>query len=230
MFDGVDKDDRLRGTNSMPRAELVVEVPPGTWIHGVSTARPDVAFRVVTALSGGETGVVLVEVSAGDPLALAADVRRHETVRDVDLLWKREETTLLQVEVRDPLLLRPAVQARVPLRTPFVVRDGEVTWEVTTSTERLSALGERLEDLGVGYHLQSVHGLEGEADPVLTDRQRETLLTAVELGYYESPRRATLTDVAADLAVAKSTCSDTLHRAESNVVAWFVDEYLADRS
>lgn len=53
----------------------------------------------------------------------------------------------------------------------------------------------------------------------LTDRQRDVVETAVELGYYDVPRDATLEDVAAELDVAASTVSDHLRKAESEVMA-----------
>ncbi|WP_232702462.1 helix-turn-helix domain-containing protein [Halobacterium wangiae] len=52
----------------------------------------------------------------------------------------------------------------------------------------------------------------------LTDRQREVVETATELGYYEVPREATLDDVAAELDVAASTVSDHLRKAEAEVM------------
>lgn len=52
----------------------------------------------------------------------------------------------------------------------------------------------------------------------LTDRQREVLDAAVDLGYYEVPREATLDEVAAELGVAASTVSDHLRKAESAVL------------
>ncbi|PSP71675.1 hypothetical protein BRC80_05105 [Halobacteriales archaeon QH_9_66_26] len=53
----------------------------------------------------------------------------------------------------------------------------------------------------------------------LTDRQREVVATAAELGYYTVPRTATLADVAAVLGVAASTVSDHLRKAESAVMS-----------
>jgi predicted DNA binding protein len=50
------------------------------------------------------------------------------------------------------------------------------------------------------------------------------LLTAVECGYYDTPRECSLTELAGELGVAKSTCSETLHRIEEVVVKRFVRE------
>jgi hypothetical protein len=63
-----------------------------------------------------------------------------------------------------------------------------------------------------------------ESSDLLTQRQRELLTAAVEAGYYETPRACTLTQLADQLGMAKSTVSETLHRAEGRVIREFVDE------
>jgi predicted DNA binding protein len=55
-------------------------------------------------------------------------------------------------------------------------------------------------------------------DPLLTDRQRRLLETARDRGYYDTPRRITLTELANELDFAASTCSEVLHRAEERIV------------
>jgi len=57
---------------------------------------------------------------------------------------------------------------------------------------------------------------------LLTDRQRELLLAAVDAGYYDTPRECSLTDLATELDMAKSTVSETLHRAEGTIIEEFV--------
>lgn len=51
----------------------------------------------------------------------------------------------------------------------------------------------------------------------LTERQREILRTAIELGYYEKPRSASQTDIAERLGIAASSVSDHLRRIEAKV-------------
>lgn len=46
----------------------------------------------------------------------------------------------------------------------------------------------------------------------------EELVEEIDRGYYDTPRRTTLVDLAEDLDMAKSTCSEILHRAEERVV------------
>jgi DNA-binding CsgD family transcriptional regulator len=52
---------------------------------------------------------------------------------------------------------------------------------------------------------------------LLTDRQREVLDVAVDLGYYEVPRRATHRDVAERLGLSVGTVSEHLQKIEARV-------------
>jgi DNA-binding CsgD family transcriptional regulator len=52
----------------------------------------------------------------------------------------------------------------------------------------------------------------------LTDRQQEILLTALEMGYYEQPRRATSEELAEQLDCTKTTVGEHLRKAEEKVL------------
>ncbi|WP_255170489.1 helix-turn-helix domain-containing protein [Natrononativus amylolyticus] len=64
----------------------------------------------------------------------------------------------------------------------------------------------------IGDHAQAAGGR-------LTDRQREALAVAHELGYYDVPRSVGLEAVAAELDCAKATASTLLRRGEARLVA-----------
>jgi predicted DNA binding protein len=58
----------------------------------------------------------------------------------------------------------------------------------------------------------------GETDAGLTDSQREALLVAVDAGYFEEPRNATLGDVAAALDISQPAASGLLRRGIKRLV------------
>ncbi|WP_276270669.1 helix-turn-helix domain-containing protein [Haloarcula litorea] len=58
----------------------------------------------------------------------------------------------------------------------------------------------------------------GDTDAGLTDSQREALLVAVERGYFEEPRNATLSEVAADLGISQPAASGLLRRGIKRLV------------
>jgi hypothetical protein len=52
----------------------------------------------------------------------------------------------------------------------------------------------------------------------LTDRQRQVLSIALEVGYYDEPRRASLEDVAAEAGLATGTVAEHVRKAETKLV------------
>jgi predicted DNA binding protein len=211
----------------MPHAKLTIDIPEHTWISELSTNHPEISFQVVTSIRGDNTGIGLVRLLATDPLAVITEIQAREDVESLELLWKHEDEALVQIETSNPLPLLPVWRAGVPLKMPFDIRDGQATWEVTTSTDRLSNLQSQLDGLGISFSLEHVRDIEeSQADRLLTDRQQEVLSTAIDVGYYRAPREATLGDVADTLGVANATCSDILHRAEGHIIHWFVAEHM----
>ena len=211
----------------MPHAKLKIDIPDDTWIGDISTAHPELLFQVVTSIPGQGTGIGLVRLTASDPLPIITDIQARDDVKNLELLWKHDDEALLQIETVNPLPLLPVWRAGVPLKMPFDIQNGEATWKVTTSTSRLSNLREQLDGLGICFAIEHVREIDaGQADRLLTDRQQEVLLAAVEAGYYRAPRESTLGDVADILDIANATCSDVLHRAEGHVIHWFVEEHL----
>jgi DNA-binding CsgD family transcriptional regulator len=58
-----------------------------------------------------------------------------------------------------------------------------------------------------------------ELSAMLTDRQREILDTAVEVGYYEVPRRATHEDIAEALDLSTTTVGEHLRKIEARMLS-----------
>jgi hypothetical protein len=206
----------------MPRAELSLTIPEGTWIGDISRSH-DVTFRILAALPGDESGVGLAEVTAPDLPAVLADVERRDVVTSMEILSHRDDTALIQFETSMPLLLFPVQGSGIPLEMPFSLEDGEASWEVTAPQERLSQLGDQLDEFGIPFQVERLHQ-RVESEQLLTDSQLELIEAAVEQGYYDTPRDCSLTDLAEAVGIAKSTCSETLHRAEEKIIKQFVDE------
>ena len=63
------------------------------------------------------------------------------------------------------------------------------------------------------------YGSEGRLGSVLTDRQREILTAAVEQGYYEVPRQATIRDIADEIGLSQATVGEHLQKIEARVLS-----------
>jgi len=201
----------------MPRAKLTLTLPEGVWIGELSRSYPEALFRILAAIPGDDDGVGLLEITAADLVGVLRDMEDAPEVTEIELFRRTDETVLLQFETTEPLLLEPMQGSGVPIEMPFDIVDGEVSWEVTAPRERLSALAEQLDAFGIRFDVEYIRG-ELAAEQLLTDQQRRLVEAATEAGYYDTPRTCSLTELAEEVGIAKSTCSETLHRAESKII------------
>lgn len=209
----------------MPHAELTVTLPPAVWIGAISREFPDATFRVLSAVPRDEEGFGLVEVRTDDPDAVVAWMRDAPAVTSVEPINREADGVVVQFETSQPLLLASVQASGVPLSLPVEITNGQAHLELTASRDRIAALGESFDDLGVPYSLDRLYESVDAAAP-LTEKQREVLLAALERGYYDTPRTITLSELADELEMANSTCSEILHRAEGAVVKAFVADRL----
>jgi hypothetical protein len=221
MFGNTNPVER-RISSYMPRAELAITVPEGVWIGDVSRRYPETRVRILAAFADEQDGVGLVEVSGTDVEPFVDALGAQEELTELTLLSRTDDRALVQFETSMPLLLFPIQGSGVPLELPFDLQDGQGTWEITASRERLSRLGEQLDEFGIPFTVETIHQ-RVEDEQLLTDRQERLVRTAVDCGYYDTPRTCTLTELAEEVGIAKSTCSETLHRAEEKVVKQFVE-------
>ncbi len=206
----------------MPEATLRLDIPEGVWIGSITREFPEATLRILAATSDETVGVALAEIRGPDPIAVVEAMEAAEEVTSLERIQHSESTAIVQFETTMPLLLAPARDSGAPPELPVDIADGQAIWEVTAPHDRLSQLGDQLDGFGISFTVESIRPRVTD-DQLLTDAQRDLVELAVELGYYDTPRRTSLTDLARAADIAKSTASETLHRAEETIIKEFVE-------
>jgi len=145
------------------------------------------------------------------------DVLSYELVTEDSRMYtfahvtERETLTqLLEVTEEHALLLDP----------PFRYTDDGIRVTVAGSDDSLqSAFAKVSRRIDVEVESTGVY-VPDEPDYLerMTDRQYEAVVTAYDLGYYETPRTVSFEEVADDLGCAPSTANELLRRAEAELV------------
>jgi hypothetical protein len=207
----------------MPYAKLTITIPDSVWISEVSRGHADTRFRVLAATANKTSGVARLEIIGGDPPAVCREIRAYDSVTDLTILESDPGRSCVQIETTMPLLLTALQEAGVPLKMPLEVREGQLSLELTIPQETLSTLGNIFDEVGIQYTVERIQQ-EVSSDSLLTERQQWAIDEAIDRGYYDTPRRITLVELAEELDVAKSTCSEILHRAEERVLKEYVSD------
>lgn len=185
------------------------------------------ALLHLNALGDG-TGVLLYRLT-GDPDSTVSALEGHPDLIAYDLLDVTEDIFHLYLHVKpgEPggSLMALAQKYALIVQTPIEFTDrGGLSTTVVGTHEMLQQATQELPE-GIAFEIEQV----GQYAPdtrdtlsMLTDRQQEVFRTAVDLGYYEIPRRATHEDIADRLGCAPSTVDEHLRKAESRVLSTLV--------
>ncbi len=213
----------------MPEARLELTLPENMWIGELTRQYSDATFEILAALPDKGDGVAMTEITSEQLDELLADMEAYDEVTSLDVLNKTEDRALVQFETTLPLLILAARDSGVPLELPFNLSNGRAVWELKASSDRLAMLSDQLEQFGISFTVDYVQ-YNVEDTPLLTPAQQEIIQKALEMGYYDTPRQCSLTDLAEEMDRAKSTVSETMHRAEEKIIKDFAESITAHES
>ncbi|MDY6819719.1 MAG: helix-turn-helix domain-containing protein [Halobacteriales archaeon] len=147
-------------------------------------------------------------------------------IRSVDTTPVTDDRfTLLAVLQPDEVPLFEEVFSAVTQRgivvaKPVVYRDRQVRARIVGSAKTLQAAISELPE-AIEFQIAAVGDFTRQREnPMsgLSDRQREVLLMAFEMGYYEHPREATHEDIAQQFDRTPHTISEHLQKAEAKII------------
>lgn len=208
----------------------VILTPEDGGIHPVDrmlATNPDVrreALLYVNAFNDG-TGTMVYSLH-GDRNAVSEALTDHEALISHDVFHEDETEETFHVHVH----LRPGEPAgslmmlfqnyALMVDTPIVFTDhGGLQ---TTLIGSHDLLGQAIEEMpeSVGVSIRQVGQYSSDSQYLrsqLMTRQLEVIETAIEMGYYEVPRRTNHEEIATRLGCAASTVNEHLRKAEARV-------------
>lgn len=181
------------------------------------------ALAMNISVTPGATALFHVE---GDDAALREGFADAPEVRHAEFVPAPTDGfyLLLSLDVGEVPLLAPffetVARERLVVLPPAVYGDGGVHVRLVGTTTTISRIVEVLPDaVDLEVHEVGERGLAaGSITASLSDRQREAVRAALELGYYDQPRGTTHGDVSEVLGCAPSTASEHLRKAEAKLV------------
>jgi predicted DNA binding protein len=199
---------------SPPFLEYLLDAPEVTEARAVDWNRGDAEIS---------THLYAVDGDVGPFEELAAETRGVEsvTVSPTD-----GATSYVILELRDAAVpifggaAKAIDRGGLVVRRPLVYRDGQIEGHIVGDPAVLQATIDETPPT-VTVQIDAISQFpSAEIHPAteLSDRQREALEVALELGYYDTPREATHEDVAGELGCAPNTASQHLQKGEAKLV------------
>jgi len=207
------------------RAKIAIETPHDGWLLEFSRQHPDLTVKVHNGQWMGQRRYLLdleVDGSADD---WSGEIAPFDDVESVERIDIPPNLRLYRVVERCPNYLLLIRKIGVLMNYPRTVHDGVYTCETTARSSQVRELMGELRSARDRARIVSLqraskppNGRRSASRSALTEVQESLFRQALELGYFEVPRRITLTRLAEKVGRSKSAVSHALALVERHLV------------
>lgn len=179
-----------------------------------------------------DASTILIAID-GNPVPFQNSATATPSIESVELSETRYEQTYALVVARPMAtpMFDAITEARARpgliFRKPVIYRDSTIYCRAVGDPEPLQEALEQAPDAldATVEEIETIRGSLEQPATRLSERQREAIEVALELGYFDYPRDATHDDIAEELGCAPQTASEHLQKAEGKLVRAVMDDF-----
>ena len=193
-----------------------ISVPKTKWLAIYNEKYPELTFNIFSKyLIDENTGVTLFQI-VGNPVKRFLKEFKNRIAQDAfQILFEGEDRVILNIKTSDPWILSALVKTELLIMYPILVKNGKIQMDTITSRKKFDQFLTELDTQKIKYSIKSVGYFR--PIPLLTKNQIEILNLALKLGYFEIPRKVSLTNFAKRLNISPSALSETMRRINNKL-------------
>ncbi|ELY57722.1 helix-turn-helix domain-containing protein [Natronolimnohabitans innermongolicus] len=189
------------------------------------TAAPEMIVEIERVVATFEDRVMpYFWVSGGDQTTFEDAFREDESVTNVTAIDEVENARLYRAEWTQNI--ETVVYAYVEIGATILQAIGRnENWELRMRFDdrnKLSAFQRYCDENDIAFELTQLKEQQqpmASAQYDLTPKQRETLVTALEEGYYDVPQSVTMSELAEEIGISQQALSKRFHHGHRNLIA-----------
>lgn len=209
----------------MKEAVLSLKIP-SNWISDLSE-KYNASIKILDRKPYSKLGVRdLVEISVleNNLSKLLKDLQNLPSVYDIDLRITAKDKAIGTVASKC-FACRSLNGSDCFLTSARSIKDGRIEWNlIFANKDSLQDLIDNLSKFGIDVKINKITEIADKR--ALTARQQEILQVAFDQGYFEFPRKVSVSDLAFRLKISKSTLAEILRKGESKIM----EEYFRSKN
>ncbi|MHA1728417.1 MAG: helix-turn-helix domain-containing protein [Promethearchaeota archaeon] len=201
-------------------------IPSIKWMSVLSKKYTHITFSILSMLPlGNNLGNIIVSIEGIGVQDVILDLKRLFSELLYTVLFNSNQSVLLNANIKDPKILKKLVKIGIPVRYPIIIKGGIASIELIAERGKLDNFLNEMEDLSLDFSIKRLGPYNKTV--LLTERQKEILTKAFNMGYFEIPRRISLSNLAAEFSISPSSLSETLRRINKSLAEDYINnEYI----
>jgi predicted DNA binding protein len=209
----------------MIEVHLLVDTPEN-WIKAMNQGH-SALVRIMDAKPSESSQSVqdFVEISSKKASAdqLIGTLNSSAGIEDVDLVRLGPHTVKGTITTLNCPVCSTLSGLNCSLASASTSEDGKMEWRLFLSgDDTLKKVTDRLDSKHIEYRILKVAHLSNAND--LTARQEQIVKMALDMGYFEFPKKIKLEELSERLSISAGTLSEILRRAEKNILTNYFRE------
>lgn len=185
---------------------------------------PDVPVQLERVVPAGERTVPLIWIHTEDPEPVERELRKNRLVETITQLDRFEDRVLYRIEwAKEPDSVFEAITTQRADLLDAVGVGESWTFELRFPThDALSEFYGHCENAGLPIVLERIYRPSTSESTVrygLTDVQYDTLVRALEQGYFDIPREIATTELGAQLGISDQAVTERIRRGITNILS-----------
>lgn len=194
-------------------------------LHHALTAAPEMVVEIERVVATMKDRIMpYFWVTGGTLSEFARALEEDKSVKNITEIDVVEDAKLYRAEWTENI--ETVVYAYVEIGATILQASAKnERWELQMrfdNQEMLVDFQEYCDENDVSFELTQLQEQEqpmASAQYDLTPKQRETMLRALEAGYYEVPQQVTMSELATELGISQQALSKRFHNAHKNLIS-----------
>ena len=198
------------------QVKFTFPIPAQKWLAKFSRSYPLLQFKLLSMLPLSDNqGYCLLQVEGTNLNHFWEEFAPVSDAKKFNLIFKDEKSLALNIVVEDTWVLQMIMEAQLVLRFPITVHDGIVLFELIAPRNKIEQLFSHANWKNLEISIKQIG--KYSASPILSSRQSEILTKALSNGFFEIPRRISLSDFAINLGISATALSGNLRRIQKKL-------------
>ena len=203
-------------------SKIIIHLPEKLWLGAISRTFPYYEFEIKSFIPISQEpfiGNQLIKIIGSNPQQVLTHIQQHNSLVNAFVVESTPTSITINTQTADNFLLKSLIKNQILVRLPVKITKGDAEFNVTSTRGNIDQFLDDLSHHGILSDIKSLGTYTEDQNQLeLTPRQIFVYKKAQELGYYDSPRRISLTELSEQLQIAKSSLSTMLQRIHKKLL------------
>lgn len=186
-------------------------IPQNLWLTKFTFKYPLLYYNVLSALLLTENRAnCLIQIKGVNIDDFWIEFSKSYDTNQFQLIYRDVNSILINILIDDPWILQYIMTSQLLVRFPLIIVNGKVSIELIAPRNKIENMFNNPKWKEISVTIKQI----GQYCPetLLSHRQSEILIQALKKGFFESPRKITLSSLANELGLSATALSENLRR------------------